>query len=209
MWKNCWRRDRLPTPVLGFPCGSAGEESACNAEDLGSVPELGRSPGEGISYPLQYSGLENSTDCTVHGVAKSQTRLSGFHFTWVADELTVCVCVYFWTLVFHSLYFSYAYSMILITKSWNKLVYVLQNHPLFRIGFTVLDLLFPWEFYHQHINLFKKKKILLKFQQGLHLYVKLGRINIYIILSLPVCKHGLYSFQSSFIYLSNILHFLV
>ena len=53
---------------------------------------------------------------------QSQTRLSSFHFTWVADELTVCVCVYFWTLVFHSLYFSYAYSMILITKSWNKLV---------------------------------------------------------------------------------------
>ena len=41
--------------------------------DLGSIPELGRSPGESYGYPLQYSGLENSTDCVVHGVAKSQT----------------------------------------------------------------------------------------------------------------------------------------
>ena len=64
-----WRRDRLPTPVLlGFPCGSAGKESACNAGDLGSIPELERSPGEGKGYPLQYSGLENSMDCIVHGV---------------------------------------------------------------------------------------------------------------------------------------------
>ena len=69
---------------LGFPVGSAGKESACNVGDLGSVPGLGRSPGEGKGYPLQYSGLENSMDrgawkATVHGVAKSQTRLSNFH----------------------------------------------------------------------------------------------------------------------------------
>ena len=65
----------------GFPCDSAGKESACNAGDMGSIPELGRSPGEGKGYPLQYSGLENSMDCIVHGVAKSRTRLSDFHFT--------------------------------------------------------------------------------------------------------------------------------
>ena len=47
---------------MGFPCGSAGKESACNAGDLGSVPGLGRSPGEGKGYPLQYFGLENSKD---------------------------------------------------------------------------------------------------------------------------------------------------
>ena len=58
---------------LGFHCGSAGKESACNAGDLGSLPVLGRSPGEGKGYPLQYSGLENSMDCMVHGVAKSWT----------------------------------------------------------------------------------------------------------------------------------------
>ena len=70
--KICWRRDRLPTPVfLGSPCGSAGKESTCNAGDLSLIPELGRSPGEGKGYPLQQSGLENSTDCIVNGVAKS------------------------------------------------------------------------------------------------------------------------------------------
>ena len=69
-----WRRDRLPTPVfLGFPCGSAGKESTCNVGDLGSTPEWGKSPGEGKGYPLQYSGLENSMDCKVRGVSKSQT----------------------------------------------------------------------------------------------------------------------------------------
>ena len=65
--------------LLGFPCGSGGKESACNAEDLGSTPGLGRSPGEGKGYPLQHSGLENSTDCVVRGVVKSQTQLSNFH----------------------------------------------------------------------------------------------------------------------------------
>ena len=64
---------------MGFPCGSAGNESACNAGDLGSIPGLGESPGEGEwEYPLQYSGLENSMDrgtwqTTVQGVAKSRT----------------------------------------------------------------------------------------------------------------------------------------
>ena len=59
-----------------FPGGSAGKESACNAGDLNSIPGLGRSPGEGNSYPLQYSGLENSMDYIVHGVAKSLTLLT-------------------------------------------------------------------------------------------------------------------------------------
>ena len=64
-----WRRDRLPIPVfLGFPCGSAGKEFTCNAGDLGLIHGLGRSPGEGKGYPLQYSGLENSVDCIVRGV---------------------------------------------------------------------------------------------------------------------------------------------
>ena len=57
--------------IVGFPGNSAGKESACNVEDLGWIPGLGRSPEEGNGYPLQYSGLENSMDCIVHGVAKS------------------------------------------------------------------------------------------------------------------------------------------
>ena len=67
-------RNMLPIPVfLGFPFGSAGKESACNMGGLDSSPGLGRSPGEGKGYPLQYSGLEKSMDCIVHGVAKSWT----------------------------------------------------------------------------------------------------------------------------------------
>ena len=85
-----WRRQRLPTPVFSiseefkciscgsntFPCGSAGKESACNVGDLGSIPGSERSPGEGKGYPLQYPGLENSMNCIVHWVTKSQLLLS-------------------------------------------------------------------------------------------------------------------------------------
>ena len=79
---------------MGFPCGSASKESACNAGDLGSILGLGRSPGEGKGCPLQHSGLANSMDCIVHGVAKSRTRLSDFHFTslkslWFLHSLEV------------------------------------------------------------------------------------------------------------------------
>ena len=64
--------------MRGFPGGSDGKESACNARDLGLMPRLGRSPGEGNGHTLQYSCLENSMDrgarqATVHGVTKSQT----------------------------------------------------------------------------------------------------------------------------------------
>ena len=65
---------------MGFPGVSAGKESICNSGDLGLIPGLERSSGEGNSYPLQYFGLENSMDCIVHGLAKSRTRLSDFHF---------------------------------------------------------------------------------------------------------------------------------
>ena len=65
-------------PTKDFHCDSAGKESACNVGDVGSIPGLGRSPREGKGYPLQYSGLENSIGCIVHGVAKSQTQLSDF-----------------------------------------------------------------------------------------------------------------------------------
>ena len=76
--KTCWRRDRLPTPVfLGFLWGWAGKEAAWKVGDMDSIPGLGRSPGEGKGYPLQYSDQENSMDCID---TKSQTQLSDLHF---------------------------------------------------------------------------------------------------------------------------------
>ena len=70
-----WRRDRLSSQVfLGFPCGSADKEFTCSVGDLGSIPGLGISPGEGKGYPLQYSGGENSMNCIVLGVAKNRTQ---------------------------------------------------------------------------------------------------------------------------------------
>ena len=63
-----------------FPASSVGKESACSTGDLGVIPGLGRSLGEGKDYPLQYSGLENSMDCIVHGVTTSWTLLSNFNF---------------------------------------------------------------------------------------------------------------------------------
>ena len=72
---TAYQREKTSTTNwLGFPCGSADKESACNAGDLGSIPGLGRCPGEGKGYPLQYSGLENSMACTV---AKSCGHVSG------------------------------------------------------------------------------------------------------------------------------------
>ena len=71
-----WRRDRLPTSVfLGFPGGSDGKESACNVGDLGSIPGLGRSLGEGIGYPLQYSWASL--------VAQMAKNLSAMWETWI------------------------------------------------------------------------------------------------------------------------------
>ena len=83
---DSWVR-KIPGEGIGYPLQyswvslvSAGKESACSVGDLGSIPGLGRCPGEGKGYPLKYSGLENSMACIVHGVTKSWTQLSDFHF---------------------------------------------------------------------------------------------------------------------------------
>ena len=77
----------------GFPCGSADKESACSAGDLGSIPGLGRYRGEGKVYPLQYSGLEKSMNCIVHGVTKSdrngQLSLSGSLYYYTISSIFV------------------------------------------------------------------------------------------------------------------------
>ena len=67
-------------PKTGLPPGSVDKESACDAGDPGSISGLGRSPGEGEGYPLQYSGLENPMGCIVPGVTKSWTRMSDSQF---------------------------------------------------------------------------------------------------------------------------------
>ena len=98
---------------VGFPGGSEVKASACSAGDLGSIPGLGRSPGEGNGNPLQYSCLENPMGgaarwATVHGVAKSRTRLSDFTFTFTYQSwfpLFFCI-VHLRRPSYHSLLFS-------------------------------------------------------------------------------------------------------
>ena len=86
-------------PVMGFPSSSAGKESACNGEDLDLILGLGRSPGEGNGYPLQYSCLENFMDrgawkSIVHGVAKDQTWVRDIHFTYPVIFLNLFLLVF-------------------------------------------------------------------------------------------------------------------
>ena len=86
--------------TMAFPESLVGKESACNAGDPGLIPGSRRSPWEGKGYPLQYSGLENTMDCRVHGVAKSRTRLREFHFLfsyntifWKIHFLKTCLWI--------------------------------------------------------------------------------------------------------------------
>ena len=90
-----------------FPCSSAGKESACNssAGDLGSIPGLGRSPGEGKGYPLQHSGLENSMDYVIHGVAKESDTTEHLTFTFrfrALCQLSSCTSQYIFYQASHS-----------------------------------------------------------------------------------------------------------
>ena len=83
-WRIAWRSNfpQQRQLLLGFPHSSVVKASACNARDTGSILGLGRSPGEGKGYPFQYTGLENSMDLIIHGVTKSWTWLSDFHFNF-------------------------------------------------------------------------------------------------------------------------------
>ena len=119
----CIQRVYLP-----LSCGSAGKESACNGGDLGSIPGLGRSPGEGKGYPLQYSGLENSMDCILHGVTKSWTHLSNFLVFWLPLNHSLVSSRLYWIL--HSLLYRQICelnSFIIGTRSNSKLPQTMDN----------------------------------------------------------------------------------
>ena len=132
------------TIAWSFPGGSEVKVSACNVGDLGSIPGLGRSPGEGNGNPLQYSCLENPMDrgawwAIVHGVAKSWTRLSDFTFTltiqsFVGKEMSLL----FNTLWFHKPLFILNSGLFLIAvsgsyNSWYKHILPFQSYYFLKI----------------------------------------------------------------------------
>ena len=113
-----WFRACLPRSHQGFPCGSAGKESGCKAADPGSIPGLGRSPGEGKGYPLQYSDLENSTDCIDHGVTKSQTWPSDFHYH---DLCSLAALYWLWVRLYARFNATYSESITLsLAEVWGS-----------------------------------------------------------------------------------------
>ena len=87
-------------------CDSAGKESICNEGHLSLIPGLGRSPGKWEGYRLQYSGLENSMDCIVHGITKRRTQLSNFHFHYTPMRGRGLEGVQLWVCWVHSLLLS-------------------------------------------------------------------------------------------------------
>ena len=95
-----WRRDRLPTPVfLGFSCGSAGKESAHSVGDLGLIPGLGRSPGEGKGNLLQYSGLR--IPWTVQSMGLQRVGYDWVTFTFYTPEWASYIRIYWWATSYH------------------------------------------------------------------------------------------------------------
>ena len=102
---------------MGFPCGSDGKASACNAGDPASIPGSGRSPGKGNDNPLQYSCLENSMDwgawlATVHGVAKNRTWLSDFTFTYMKISLGISDFLEEISSLSYSIVFLYLFALV-------------------------------------------------------------------------------------------------
>ena len=132
--------------VLSFPGSSAGKESICNAGDLGSIPALGRSPGENKGYPLQYSGLENSMDCTYSSWGRRQSdmteglALSPFHFhtlgiryIYIAYILGIHIYIYVYIIhIYIYIYNTYIYILYIY-------IYVCIYSPI-STGHTFQDL---------------------------------------------------------------------
>ena len=112
----------------GLPCGSAGKASACNAGDLGSIPGLGRSPGEGKGYPLQYSGLENSIACILHGLHTPWGHRESYTTEWLSLSGNPQLCdsslweVYFYAnFLFLYIVFTLAHQYIFLCLPANRM----------------------------------------------------------------------------------------
>ena len=123
---------------MGFPSGSAGKESTRNVGDLGSIPGLGRSSGQGKSYP--YSGLEKSMNCTVYGVTKSRTWLRDFHFHFLTYFQKKKKC---------SFRESFCKSQGLVTICSKKQNTTFSNMDFFILLMRLISPLAPKSFYHE------------------------------------------------------------
>ena len=143
-----WRRDRLPTPrFLGFSCGLAGKEFTCNVGDLGLIPGLGRYPGGGKGYPLQYSGLENSMDCIRPWGSKESdmTDFLSLHFTsiWLLNYVEPCDLTSKHLWIFQvSLYCWFLFNSIMV---WENTVCDFHAFSFVKAGFVTQDMVYVGE----------------------------------------------------------------
>ena len=97
---------------VGFPSSSTGKESACNAGDLGLIPGLGRSPAARKSYPLQYSGLENSMDCIVLGLQRVRHDWATFTITFKVVRVVITIYIYIYIYIFFFFWLLYQGRMV-------------------------------------------------------------------------------------------------
>ena len=132
-WTLCSLTAYISHCIKSISCGSAGKESTCSMGDLVSVPGLGRFPGERNGYPLQYCGLENSIDCIVHGVTKSWTWLSEFHFTFHMkhQEFSTAVLLCWWCIY---IYFYLAEGLCGNSLFWHVNLFCLLDVELYVVN---------------------------------------------------------------------------
>ena len=137
----------------GFPCGLAGKESACSVEDLGSIPVLGRSPGEGEGYPLQYSGLGNFMDCIGYGVTKSRTWLSDFHLRKTLNKFNFFIFLYLICLDFKTCLSLSICNAFILSLAWRNFFFKsldssgIEPWKLWRVIFLIKAFWFHWNLY--------------------------------------------------------------
>ena len=121
----------------GFPCASVAKESTCNEGDLGSIPGLGRSPGEGKGYPLQYSGLENSMDCIVHGVTKSQTTTKRLSPIWKGSLDSQNICSFYNNTFLLLILWQTSFHINFLMCMWQTIGFYLHDFLIYVILFKI------------------------------------------------------------------------